>query len=67
MCCCKSGLFIGGILVGAVAALMLTPESGEELRKKIRRKIQKFGNQICRSEEEVEDLVEEIAKEIELK
>ena len=30
-----AALFIGGALVGAAAALLLTPKSGEEVRKEI--------------------------------
>jgi len=31
--------FIGGAIVGAAAALLLAPESGEETRKKIRESV----------------------------
>lgn len=67
MSCCKVGLFLGGALFGAGLALLLAPESGEELRKRIRKQIKKLGIQICDSEEELDAIVEELAEDIESK
>lgn len=67
MSCCKFGLFLSGALVGAATALLLAPEKGEDLRKKIRKSIEKLGVKLCDSEEELEAIVEELAEEIESK
>ena len=42
------GIFVGG-LVGSVIALLLAPESGEELRNEIRARGQNFMNDIQHS------------------
>lgn len=65
MSCCKCGLFLGGAVVGAAAALLLAPEKGEDLRKRIRKAIDRLGVKICESEEELEAIVDELAEEIE--
>ncbi len=56
--------FLGGAIVGAGAALLFAPEKGEELRGQIRDLLHKYG--LCKSakEEEIEELVDEIAAEI---
>lgn len=65
MSCCKCGLFLGGAIVGAAAALLLAPEKGEDLRKRIRKAIDRLGVKICDSEEELEAIVDELDEEIE--
>lgn len=56
--------FIGGAIVGAGAALLLAPEKGEDLREEIKSLLKKYG--LCKSaqEEELEEIVDEIAAEI---
>ena len=56
--------FLGGAIVGAGAALLFAPEKGEELRGQIRDLHHKYG--LCKSakEEEIEEIVDEIAAEI---
>lgn len=64
MSCCKIGLFLGGAIIGASAALLLAPEKGEDLRKRIRKAIDKLGVKICDTEDELEAIVDELAEEI---
>lgn len=64
MSCCKCGLFLGGALLGAATALLLAPEKGEDLRKRIRKAIERAGIQICNSEDELDAIVDELADEI---
>lgn len=56
--------FLGGAIVGAGAALLFAPEKGEDMREQIRQLLKKYG--VCKStkQEELEELVEEIAAEI---
>lgn len=61
---CRLGIFVAGALVGASAALLMAPEKGEDLRKKIRKAIKKVGVEICDTEEELDAIVEELAEEI---
>lgn len=56
--------FLGGAIVGAGAALLFAPEKGEDLRVQIRQLLKKYGVCKCTKEEELEELVEEIAAEI---
>lgn len=55
-------MFIGGALVGAAAAALLTPESGEDLRARIRMLLIKRG---IIPASDVNEFVELIATEIE--
>lgn len=54
--------FLGGALVGAAAALLTAPESGEELRGQIREILRRYG--ILKQEEE-DAVIDEIVAEIE--
>lgn len=54
--------FMAGALVGAVAAALLTPEKGEDLRARIRMLLQKKG--IIPSDN-IDEFVEMLAAEIE--
>ena len=56
--------FLGGAIVGAGAALLFAPEKGEDLRAQIRQLLKKYGVCKCTKEEELEELVDEIAAEI---
>lgn len=56
--------FLGGAIVGAGAALLFAPEKGEDFRGQIRQLLKKYGVCKCTKEEELEELVDEIAAEI---
>lgn len=56
--------FLGGALVGAGAALLFAPERGEDLRGQIKALLVKYGVLAEAKEDELEDLVDEIAAEI---
>lgn len=56
--------FLGGAIVGAGAALLFAPEKGEDLREQIKTLLKKYGVCKCTREEELEELVDEIAAEI---
>ena len=55
--------FLGGAVVGCAAALLFAPEKGADLRSRIKHKLSEHG--IDFSDDEVEDLVEQIANEVE--
>lgn len=54
--------FIGGAAVGAAAGLLFAPEKGSDLRDKIAEALRKRGIKL--NKKEMEDLVDEIAEEI---
>lgn len=56
--------FLGGAIVGAGAALLFAPEKGEDLRGQIKTLLKKYGVCKCTREEELEDIVDQIAAEI---
>ena len=56
--------FLGGAIVGAGAALLFAPESGEDVRGQIRQMLKKYGVCKCTKEEQLEEIVDEIAAEI---
>lgn len=56
--------FLGGAIVGAGAALLFTPEKGEDLRLQIKDLLKKYGLCTCTQEEELEEIVDQIAAEI---
>ncbi len=56
--------FLGGAIVGAGAALLLAPEKGEDMRAEIKSLLRKYGLCKCTKEEELEEIVDEIAAEI---
>ncbi|MCM1449582.1 MAG: YtxH domain-containing protein [Clostridiales bacterium] len=66
MCCNKNLIFafLGGAIVGAGAALLFTPESGEDMRGHIKSLCRKYGLGKKQGEIEVERLVDEIQAEI---
>lgn len=53
--------FLGGAVVGISAALLFAPEKGEDVREKLCNILKKKGIRI--SDEEVDDLVAELAGE----
>lgn len=56
--------FLGGAIVGAGAALLFAPEKGDDLRGEIKELLKKYGICKCTKQEEIEELVDEIAAEI---
>ena len=56
--------FLGGAIVGAGAALLFAPEKGDELRGENKALLKKYGICKCTKQEEIEELVDEIAAEI---
>lgn len=56
--------FLGGAIVGAGAALLLAPEKGEDMRAEIKSLLRKYGLCKCTKEDELEEIVDEIAAEI---
>ncbi len=55
--------FLLGAIAGGVAVALLTPMTGEELRERIRMELRKRG---IIAQEELEDLVDLIAAEVEV-
>lgn len=55
--------FILGTLVGAVAGLLLAPEEGEKIRKKLKREIVRGRRELERISKEVREKAEEISEE----
>lgn len=54
--------FIGGAIVGAGAAVLLAPEKGEDVRKRITELLRKKG--ILCSDSEIDALVEQLTTQI---
>ncbi|HIT16246.1 MAG TPA: YtxH domain-containing protein [Candidatus Avimuribaculum pullicola] len=54
--------FLGGAVVGCAAAILFAPEKGVELRSRIKNLLKEHG--IDFSDDEVEELVEQITSEI---
>lgn len=54
--------FLGGAVVGCVAAMLFAPEKGEDLRNRIKALLKKKG--IDFSDDDIEDLVEQISAEL---
>lgn len=58
--------FLGGALVGASVALLYAPAKGEDLRERIADLCRKYGlTRGNKNREEVEEIIEQIAAEIE--
>lgn len=58
-------LMLTGALVGAAAALLLAPESGEDLRARIKDLVRRKVDQAKEQEGELEALMAQISQEIE--
>ncbi len=56
--------FLGGAVVGAGAALLFTPEKGEDLRAQIKSLCRKYGLCKGRAQAELDRLVDEIESEV---
>jgi len=54
--------FLGGALVGGVAAILFAPEKGSDLRSRIKEMLKKNG--IDFTDDEVEQLVKQISAQI---
>ena len=62
----KSGLiyaFLGGAVVGGLAAILFAPEKGSDLRKRIKEILKRRG--IDFTDDDVEELVDQISSQIE--
>jgi len=55
--------FLGGAIVGCATALLFAPETGQDLRTRIKEMLRKKG--IDFSDDEVEQLVKQISEQIE--
>ncbi len=58
--------FLGGAIVGAGAAILFAPQSGDDLRQQIKSLCTKYGLTKDKGEAEVERLVDEITASIAL-
>lgn len=54
--------FLGGAVVGCAAAILFTPESGHDVRERVKKILRRKGFDF--SDEDVEELVEQITAEI---
>lgn len=54
--------FLGGAVVGCATAMLFAPESGRDVRERIKNVLRKKGFDF--SDEDVEELVEQISAEI---
>ncbi|MEF9923409.1 MAG: YtxH domain-containing protein [Muribaculaceae bacterium] len=57
--------FLGGAIVGCAAAMLFAPEKGSDLRSRIKELLKKKG--IDFSDDDIEDLVEQISADAEIK
>lgn len=59
--------FLGGALVGAIAALLLAPESGEDTRARIKALLRQKRAEVEADEDELGVLMEKISSELDEK
>ena len=57
--------FLGGALLGAIIALLLAPESGNETREKIKSKLEEKGIKL--SKEQLDEFIDSIKEKLNLK
>ena len=57
-------LFLAGAAIGAIAALLLAPESGEDLRARLRSILQKKLDSATTSEDELAMIMEKISADL---
>lgn len=55
--------FLGGAVVGCLAALLLAPEKGEKTRSRLKTRLQSLNQAVYLEEEDVANLIEEEAEE----
>lgn len=58
-------LFLGGAAIGAIAALLLAPESGEDMRARLRSLVQKKLGETTDNENELSMIMEKISADLE--
>lgn len=58
-------LFLGGAVVGAVAALLLAPESGEDTRARIKALLRKKVGEVTDDENELSVIMQQISSDLE--
>lgn len=58
-------LFLGGAVVGAVAALLLAPESGEDTRARIKALLRKKVSEVTDDENELSVIMQQISSDLE--
>ena len=57
--------FLGGAFLGAVIALLLAPESGDETREKIKSKLEEKGIKL--SKEQLDDFIDSLKEKFNIK
>ena len=57
--------FLGGAFLGAIIALLLAPESGDETREKIKSKLEEKGIKL--SKEQLDEFIESIKEKFNVK
>lgn len=57
-------LFLGGAAIGAIAALLLAPESGEDLRARLRSILRKKLDDATANEDELAMIMEKISSDL---
>ena len=60
-------LFLGGAAIGAIAALLLAPESGEDLRARLRSLLQQKLDDATANEDELAMIMEKISSDLDVK
>lgn len=56
--------FLGGAIAGCGAAMLFAPAKGEDTRSQIKALLKKYGICKCSRKDELEELVDQIAAEI---
>ncbi len=57
--------FLGGAFLGAIIALLLAPETGEETRKKIKTKLEEKGIKL--SKEQLDQFIDSLKEKLNIK